>query len=186
MAIRTPEEQRLTRSVYANAVILRQYPGPDTDRRYAEIPGVGLFEWSLGSSLAHDGETVIVPYGGSVGAWVLTQPASGSLAAVRAVSTVDVPTLSGLLTIDTVALAAKDRVLLTAQTDNTANGIYIVSAGVWARAADMPTGGHAVKGAMVLSLPEGASNGGKLWYLAAPTTGSVVVGTTSLLFSPLS
>jgi hypothetical protein len=186
--IRTPEEQRLTRSVYASAVVLRQYPGPSTTRRYAEIPGVGLYEWVLGSTLEHDGETVVVPYGGSAGAWLLLQPASGALAAVRAVSTVDVPVLSGFLTVDGVVTEGKNRVLLTAQTDNTANGVYVVPSGggAWSRASDMKAGAAVTLGALCLATTEGAANGGKLWFLASPTTGSVTVGTTSLIFSPLS
>mgnify|MGYP000222702748 FL=1 len=73
MAISTPEAQKLTRSVYASVAILRQYPGPSTNRRYAEIPiagaGGGLFEWQLGSDSADDGVTVIRPGSGAYGAW---------------------------------------------------------------------------------------------------------------------
>lgn len=186
--IRTPEEQRLTRSVYASVVVLRQYPGPSTTHRYAEVPGIGLYEWVLGSTLEHDGETVVVPYGGTLGAWLLLRPSSGALAAVRAVSTVDVPTLAGFLTIDGVVTDGKNRVLLTAQADNTANGIYVVPSGggAWSRAADMKQGGAVTLGALCLATTEGAANGGKLWFLASPTTGAVTVGTTSLLFSPIS
>jgi hypothetical protein len=43
------------------------------------------------------------------------------------------------MTIDGVALAVGDRVLLTGQTTASQNGIYIVAAGAWARSADMST-----------------------------------------------
>jgi hypothetical protein len=56
--------------------------------------------------------------------------------AVKAASTGDL-TLSGTQTIDGVALIAGDRVLVKDQTDNTQNGIYVVSATAWARATDM-------------------------------------------------
>jgi hypothetical protein len=55
---------------------------------------------------------------------------------VRVVSTANVATLSGLLTIDGVTLVAGERVLLAGQTAAAANGIYVAAAGAWARATD--------------------------------------------------
>jgi hypothetical protein len=46
-------------------------------------------------------------------------------------------TLSGTQTIDGVALIAADRCLVKDQTAPAENGIYVVAAGAWARAADM-------------------------------------------------
>lgn len=81
----THEAQKLTRSVYASVAILRQYPGPDTTRRYAEIPGVGLYSWSLGSAAVDDGVSVIrSTAGGSAGAWLLTTDIASTAAAVTA------------------------------------------------------------------------------------------------------
>lgn len=57
---------------------------------------------------------------------------------VRAATTANI-TLSGTQTIDGVALIANDRVLVKNQTTNTQNGIYVVAAGAWARAADADT-----------------------------------------------
>lgn len=54
---------------------------------------------------------------------------------VVAVATENVA-LTGTQTIESVALTAGDRVLLTGQADATENGIYVVAAGAWARATD--------------------------------------------------
>lgn len=55
---------------------------------------------------------------------------------VRAASTGNIATLSGALTIDGIALAVGDRVLVKDQTTQSANGIYIVQSGAWVRAGD--------------------------------------------------
>jgi hypothetical protein len=64
-------------------------------------------------------------------------------AAVRAATTGNI-TLSGLQTVDGVSLVAGDRVLVRAQTDQTENGIYVVSAGTWTRSTDADTGAKLV------------------------------------------
>ena len=56
---------------------------------------------------------------------------------VKAASTANIASLSGAMTIDGVALAAGDRVLVKDQSTASANGVYVVAAGAWARAADM-------------------------------------------------
>jgi lysophospholipase L1-like esterase len=92
-----------------------------------------------------------------------------------------VPTLAGLLTIDGVALAAKDRVLLTAQTNSKDNGIYTVAAGAWARADDMAKASFAMLGTTVRVM-EGTTAGATIWTMTAPTNGSVRVGVDALTF----
>lgn len=52
-------------------------------------------------------------------------------------STANIATLSGLLTIDGVTVAAGDRVLVKNQTAQADNGIYVASATAWSRSADM-------------------------------------------------
>jgi hypothetical protein len=54
-----------------------------------------------------------------------------------AASTANIATLSGLLTIDGITLAAGDRVLVKNQTAEADNGIYVASASAWARSSDM-------------------------------------------------
>lgn len=52
-------------------------------------------------------------------------------------STANIATLSGLLTIDGITVAAGDRVLVKNQTAQANNGIYVASATAWARSSDM-------------------------------------------------
>lgn len=181
MAIIVSEEQKLTRSVFASISNLRQYAGPLTTRRYAEVPGIGLFEWSYGSDAADDGVATIRPLSGAYGAWLLAQPASVNYPAVRLVSTVDVPTLSGLPVVDGVQTVAGDRVLLSAQSPSTENGIYVVAAGAWSRANDMKNGASLALGGMVMVLA--GVNGAHLWYMSSPTSGSAVVGSTAITWA---
>jgi hypothetical protein len=58
---------------------------------------------------------------------------------VQVVTTTDI-TLSGLQTIQGVALVDGDRVLAAGQTVGTNNGIWIVAAGAWTRSVDMSAG----------------------------------------------
>lgn len=57
---------------------------------------------------------------------------------VRVATTANI-TLSGTQTIDGVAVVAGDRVLVKDQTTASQNGIYVVAAGAWSRAADANT-----------------------------------------------
>lgn len=52
-------------------------------------------------------------------------------------STVNIASLSGLLTIDGITVAAGDRILVKNQTAQADNGIYIAASGAWTRSADM-------------------------------------------------
>ena len=58
-------------------------------------------------------------------------------ASVKAATTANIASLSGTLTVDTVALVAGDRVLVKDQSTASQNGIYVVAAGAWSRATDM-------------------------------------------------
>jgi hypothetical protein len=51
--------------------------------------------------------------------------------------------LTGTPTVQGLALIAGDRVLATQQTSAINNGVYVVAAGAWARAADLPIGANA-------------------------------------------
>ncbi|MDB0511063.1 phage tail protein [Ralstonia solanacearum] len=87
---------------------------------------------------------------------------------------------TGLQTIDGVALAAGDRVLVKDQAAAPAeNGIYVAAAGIWTRAADADQALEVTPG-MLVPVEEGAANGDSLWQLA--TNGPITIGTTGLAF----
>lgn len=88
-------------------------------------------------------------------------------------------TLSGLQTIDGIALASGDRVLVKNQSSAKENGIYVSSSDAWARAADANTSSKVTPG---LSVPveEGTENADSVWMLV--TDGRITLGTTALEF----
>lgn len=85
-------------------------------------------------------------------------------------------TLSGAQTIDGVSVIAGDRVLVKNQSTASANGIYVVAAGAWARAADMDTWIE-VPGAWV-TVQEGTTNADTAWLSSANQGGTL--GSTSI------
>ena len=101
---------------------------------------------------------------------------------VRAATTANI-TLSGVQTIDGVALVAGDRILVKDQTAAQDNGIYIVGTGAWQRAPDANTSGEISSGmyTFVEEGVEGASNG---YVLTTPNP--IVLGTTPLEFAQFS
>lgn len=88
-------------------------------------------------------------------------------------------TLSGLQTIDGIALVAGNRVLVDGQTTGSQNGIYVVSAGAWTRSADMAVGSSAA-GAFTF-VEEGTINADTGW-VCSTDPGVDIVGTNSLIF----
>ena len=95
---------------------------------------------------------------------------------VRAATTANI-TLSGIQTVDGVALIAGDRVLVKNQTTATDNGIYIVAAGAWARATDADTATELV--GATLWVNEGTNNGDKLFTCS---NDSITLGSTNITF----
>lgn len=91
-------------------------------------------------------------------------------------------TLSGLQTIDGVALSAGDRVLVRNQTDAVTNGIWTASIGAWARAIDFNGTYDAVLGTEVY-VQSGTVNGDLRFAL---TTSAPVIGSSSLTFTAIS
>lgn len=95
-------------------------------------------------------------------------------APVKVATTTNI-TLSGTQTIDSVAVAVDDRVLVKDQADTTENGIYEVQTGAWRRAADF-------------NLNRDLTHGTRVWdanqereYVLS-TTGDIDVGTSSIVF----
>lgn len=99
-------------------------------------------------------------------------------APVRVATTANI-TLSGLQTIDGVTVVEDDRVLVTSQTDQSQNGIYLATTGAWSRTADWNGARDATKGTRVY-VNEGTSNGGKLFFVT--TNNPITIGTTNVLF----
>lgn len=87
-------------------------------------------------------------------------------------------TLSGLQTIDGYTTVAGDRVLVTAQTPGSANGVYNAATGAWTRTTvDGPAPGELEPGALWL-VAGGTLYGGTQWREAG--AGLVTVGTTAV------
>lgn len=99
---------------------------------------------------------------------------------VRMVATTNI-TLSGIQTIDGVAGAANDRVLLTGQSAPAQNGPYAMAAGAWTRTTDMDTGAEAVGATFFVS--EGTTNGNSQWNQTADAP--ITLGTTALVFAKI-
>jgi len=93
--------------------------------------------------------------------------------------------LSGTQTVDGVALAAGDRVLVAGQTVVSENGIYTVGTGVWARAedADNTPAGEVTSG-MFTFVEEGTVYASSGWVLTAANP--IALGTTDLTFAQFS
>lgn len=82
-------------------------------------------------------------------------------------------TLSGTQTIDGVAVIAGDRVLVKNQSSAAENGIYVVAAGSWSRAADADTWAKLV-GAFTF-VEEGTVNDNSGWVCTSPAGGTLGV-----------
>lgn len=108
---------------------------------------------------------------------------STALKAPCRVATTENITLSGLQTIDGVALAADDRVLVKNQTDTTKNGIYVVSSTTWQRAEDFDGNRDVVTGTRIY-IASGSTYAG--YEVTVTSANPIVIDTTSLTFTLLS
>ena len=93
--------------------------------------------------------------------------------------------LSGTQTIDGVSVLAGDRVLVKDQTAGAQNGIYVVSAGAWARSADADNSpvGEVTSGLFTL-VTSGTTNANKGFVLT--TDDPITLGSTALVFTQFS
>lgn len=96
---------------------------------------------------------------------------------VRAASNTNIASLSGPVTVDGVALAVGDRVLLFGQTNAVQNGVWIVQAGAWTRPDDFATGQDA---AGKHTFVESGTSFQKLGFLVTGAKGANVIGTSPL------
>lgn len=97
---------------------------------------------------------------------------------VRAATTANI-TLSGLQTLDGVALAAGDRVLVKNQTNAPDNGIYLAASGAWKRAGDADASAEVTPN-LTVAVEEGSTQADSIWQLT--TNAPIVLGTTALVF----
>lgn len=100
---------------------------------------------------------------------------------VNAASTANIASLSGLQTIDTVALVAGNTVLVKNQTAAADNGIYLVSSGAWTRSIGADTWDEYV-GAIVFVVS--GSQADSAWYSTAQPGGTL--GATAINWSNFS
>jgi phage-related tail fiber protein len=91
-------------------------------------------------------------------------------------------TLSGTQTIDGIAVAADDRVLVKNQSNNLQNGIYVVSAGSWSRADDADTSALLRNGSLVY-IASGSTNANRFYFLT--TANPVVIGSSAIVWQQL-
>ena len=96
------------------------------------------------------------------------------------VATTGAIALSGLQTIDGVALIAGDRVLVWKQADATTNGIYAASTGAWVRTTDASQNTQFFNG-MLVAVAIGTVSAG-LIYQCTCMDDPVVIGTSLLTF----
>lgn len=89
-------------------------------------------------------------------------------------------TLSGLQTIDGVALGGDERVLVKNQTTQSQNGLYVVQSGAWVRATDYNIDSEVALG-MLVYVQYGTANAGK-WF-KQDTAGSIALGTDPITYS---
>lgn len=99
---------------------------------------------------------------------------------VKVASTAEIAVLNGTMTIDGVAVAAGDRVLVKDQTGPLVkyNGIYIVAAGAWSRASDMDSWSE-VPGAFTF-VEQGTTQSETGWVCISDQGGTI--GTTNINF----
>lgn len=101
---------------------------------------------------------------------------------VRAATTGNI-TLSNTQTVDGVALAVGDRVLVKDQSTASQNGIYVVQSGAWTRSTDFDSNTEVTSGAFTF-VEEGTVNADSGWVLV--TNGTIEIGTTELTFTQFS
>ncbi|MCK1501508.1 hypothetical protein [Bradyrhizobium sp. 188] len=106
-------------------------------------------------------------------------PGLAMKAPARVATTTNV-TLSGLQTIDGVALADGDRVLVTGQTDGRQNGLYNASSGPWTRTIDASSNDEWASG-LAIRVASGTTRGGYVFRVT--TADPIVVDTSAINFS---
>src|SRR4029077_2174986 len=138
---------------------------------------------NLGSHTIINVTDPVNPQDAAIRAWVLANISGGvvSSTSVMAASTGANLTLSATQTVDGVALAAGNTILVKDKTTQSGNGIYTVAAGAWTRMAAMDTWAE-VPG-MLVSVQQGTVNHDTVWLSTADAGGTL--GTTAITFTQL-
>jgi len=144
---------------------------------------------AMGASLNLNTHTItnvtdpVNPQDAATRAWVLANVAGGvvSSTSVRAASVGANLTLTGTQTVDGIALAAGNTILVKDQTSVPTNGLYTVAAGAWTRVAAMDTWAE-VPG-MIVSVQEGTTNHDTIWLSVADAGGTL--NTTNITFAQI-
>lgn len=97
------------------------------------------------------------------------------------VATTAAITLSGLQTVDGVALADGDRVLVKNQASGVNNGIYVATTSTWNRAVDFD-GTFDVKKGTAVVITDGTSYAGDWFVVSSPDP--ITIGTSAIAFLP--
>jgi hypothetical protein len=121
---------------------------------------------------------------GTTASWAAVSGGGGAsytLAPVNAATTANI-TLSGTQTIDGIAVVATNRVLVKNQSTGSANGVYVVAAGAWTRAADFTTGIATLGSGTIIPVMAGTVHGGSTWQCM---TSAITIGTTGIVFLPV-
>ncbi len=100
---------------------------------------------------------------------------------VRVATTANL-TLTNTQTVDGVALAIGDRVLVKNQSTASQNGIYTVATGAWIRADDADESAEVTPG-LTVPVESGTQNADTVWLLI--TDAPIVLGTTALTFQDI-
>jgi hypothetical protein len=118
------------------------------------------------------------PDGAATGA-LIPIGGGGGVATMRAkVATTGNVVLSGLQTIDGIALAAGDFVLVSSQTSPAQNGVYVAAAGAWVRAAGADAWTNLINAIYVVE--QGTTLADTIWMCTSDTGGTL--GTTAVTF----
>lgn len=109
----------------------------------------------------------------------LIDSTSGAEGSCHAASTANINLATGgLLTVDGIAMQEGYRVLVWKQDVASENGIYIASAGAWARAVDFSTSVNVTTGS-IIAVTLGTIYGKSIFQVT--TVGTITVGTTPLV-----
>jgi hypothetical protein len=119
----------------------------------------------------------ILYYKDSAGAVeVLASGSSVAVSAALVATTVNLASLSGLLTVDGVTVTAGQRVLVKDQTLSQNNGLYVAAVGAWTRAIDANSAAEIAS--RIITVRSGSTNGGEQWATTFKSTDTL--GTTAM------